>query len=137
VRERLPTRVAKFPRDSHTRAYDRATARNDGPNGAHVQLCTDGSRLVRHRRHEGSCPRGVIIDDRNGPLKHIQRVQIILFSADRLPVLQVAHRAGVSRAPERLDASRAQMPANTRVGKHLHDRPFAGVFKCSILIKVE
>jgi len=38
-----------------------------------------------------------IIDDRNRPLKHIQRAQIILFSADRLPVLQVAHRAGVSR----------------------------------------
>ena len=38
-----------------------------------------------------------IIDDRNRPLKHIQRAQIILFSADRLPVLQVARRAGVSR----------------------------------------
>src|SRR5437764_4668393 len=39
----------------------------------------------------------VIIDDRNRPLKHIQRAQIILFSADRLPVLQVAQRAGTSR----------------------------------------
>jgi transposase len=38
-----------------------------------------------------------IIDDRNRPLKHIQRAQIILFSVDRLPVLQVARRAGVSR----------------------------------------
>src|ERR1700746_2498222 len=38
-----------------------------------------------------------IIDDRNRPLKHIQRAQIILFSSDRLPVLQVASRAGVSR----------------------------------------
>src|SRR6201982_1364396 len=38
-----------------------------------------------------------IIDDRNRPLKHIQRAQIILFSADRLPVLQVAQRAGTSR----------------------------------------
>src|ERR1700746_1739922 len=37
------------------------------------------------------------IDDRNRPLKHIQRAQIVLFSAERLPVLQVAHRAGVSR----------------------------------------
>ena len=37
------------------------------------------------------------IDDRNRPLKHIQRAQIILFSADRLPVLQVAQRAGTSR----------------------------------------
>src|SRR5919112_3161934 len=38
-----------------------------------------------------------IIDDRNRPLKHIQRAQIILFSADRLPVLQVARRADASR----------------------------------------
>src|SRR5215467_12281393 len=39
----------------------------------------------------------VAIIDRNRPLKHIQRAQIILFSADRLPVLQVAQRASVSR----------------------------------------
>src|SRR5438477_11368057 len=38
-----------------------------------------------------------IIDDRNRPLKHVQRAQIILFSADRLPVLQVARRADTSR----------------------------------------
>ena len=38
-----------------------------------------------------------IIDDRNRPLKHVQRAQIVLFSAYRLPVLQVARRAGVSR----------------------------------------
>ena len=38
-----------------------------------------------------------IINDRNRPLKHIQRAHIILFSADRLPVLQVARRAGTSR----------------------------------------
>jgi hypothetical protein len=38
-----------------------------------------------------------IVDDRNRPLKHIQRAHIILFSADRLPVLQVARRAGTSR----------------------------------------
>jgi transposase len=38
-----------------------------------------------------------IIDDRNRPLKHIQRAQIVLFSAERLPVLQAAHRASVSR----------------------------------------
>src|SRR5262249_55404968 len=38
-----------------------------------------------------------IIEDRNRPLKHIQRAQIILFSADRLPVLQVARRTGTSR----------------------------------------
>src|SRR5467141_1346505 len=38
-----------------------------------------------------------IIDDRNRPLKHVQRAQIVLFAADRLPVLQVARRAAVSR----------------------------------------
>ena len=38
-----------------------------------------------------------IIEDRNRPLKHIQRAQIILFPADRLPVLQVARRSGTSR----------------------------------------
>jgi transposase len=38
-----------------------------------------------------------IVNDRNRPLKHIQRAHIILFSADRLPVLQVARRAGTSR----------------------------------------
>jgi Homeodomain-like domain len=37
----------------------------------------------------------VIIDHRNRPLK-LQRAQIILFSADRLPVLQVARRLGTS-----------------------------------------
>ena len=30
-------------------------------------------------------------------LKHVQRCRIILFSADRLPVIEVARRAGVSR----------------------------------------
>lgn len=38
-----------------------------------------------------------IIGDRNRPLKHIQRAKIVLFSAERLPVLEVARRAGVSR----------------------------------------
>lgn len=38
-----------------------------------------------------------IISDRNRPLKHIQRARIILFSTERLPVLEVARRAGVSR----------------------------------------
>jgi transposase len=38
-----------------------------------------------------------IIDDRNRPLKHVQRARIVLCCADRLPVLEVARRAGVSR----------------------------------------
>lgn len=38
-----------------------------------------------------------IASDRSRPLKHIQRAKIILHSAERLPVLEVARRAGVSR----------------------------------------
>jgi transposase len=38
-----------------------------------------------------------IVADRNRALKHVQRAQIILSSAERLPVLEVARRAGVSR----------------------------------------
>jgi DNA invertase Pin-like site-specific DNA recombinase len=38
-----------------------------------------------------------IVGDRNRPLKHVQRARIVLLSAERLPVLQVAVGAGVSR----------------------------------------
>ena len=38
-----------------------------------------------------------IVGDRNRLLKHTQRARIVLLSAERLPVLQVAVRAGVSR----------------------------------------
>src|SRR5437762_6126987 len=38
-----------------------------------------------------------IVGDRSQPLKHVQRARIVLHSADRLPVLEVAHRASVSR----------------------------------------
>ena len=38
-----------------------------------------------------------ILADRNRLLKHVQRARIVLLSAERLPVLQVALRAGVSR----------------------------------------
>jgi transposase len=38
-----------------------------------------------------------IVGDRSRPLKHLQRSRIVLFSADRLPVIEVARRAGVSR----------------------------------------
>ena len=38
-----------------------------------------------------------IVGDRNRPLKHVQRAKIILLSADRLPVLEVARQAGLSR----------------------------------------
>jgi transposase len=38
-----------------------------------------------------------ILGDRNRLLKHMQRANIVLLSAERLPVLKVARRAGVSR----------------------------------------
>jgi transposase len=38
-----------------------------------------------------------VVGDRSRPLKHVQRAWIVLFSAERLPVLEVARRAGVSR----------------------------------------
>ena len=38
-----------------------------------------------------------IVADRNRPLKHVQRANIILRSAERLPVLEVARRTGASR----------------------------------------
>src|SRR5919107_398011 len=40
---------------------------------------------------------GAIIADRNRPQKHVQRARIILHSGERLPVLEVARRAGASR----------------------------------------
>ncbi|WP_159074529.1 helix-turn-helix domain-containing protein, partial [Azospirillum brasilense] len=38
-----------------------------------------------------------LLSDRNRPLKHVQRANIIVLSAERLPVQEVARRAGVSR----------------------------------------
>ncbi len=34
-----------------------------------------------------------IASDRSRPLKHVQRARIILYSAERLPVLEIARRA--------------------------------------------
>jgi len=39
----------------------------------------------------------VVIGDRNRPQKHVQRARIVLLSADRLPVVDVARRTGASR----------------------------------------
>ena len=38
-----------------------------------------------------------VVADRNRPLEHVQRARIVLYSADRLPVQEVARRASVSR----------------------------------------
>jgi hypothetical protein len=37
-----------------------------------------------------------ILDDRNRPQKHVQRAKIVLLSADRLSVLEVARQTGIS-----------------------------------------
>src|SRR5271163_477648 len=38
-----------------------------------------------------------VIGDRNRSQKHVKRAWIVLLSADRLPVLEVAHRTAISR----------------------------------------
>jgi transposase len=38
-----------------------------------------------------------VVGDRSGPLKHVQRARIVLLSAERLPVAEVARAAEVSR----------------------------------------
>jgi Homeodomain-like domain len=38
-----------------------------------------------------------VIADRNRPHKHIQRARIVLLSAEKLPVLAVSRRSGISR----------------------------------------
>ncbi len=58
-------------------------------------------------RHGSNClapsldrrPAGLhrVIEDRSRPVKHVQRAQIVLLSADRLPVQEIAKRVGVSR----------------------------------------
>ena len=37
------------------------------------------------------------VEDRGRPVKHVQRAQIILLSAERLPVLEIGKRVGISR----------------------------------------
>ena len=48
-------------------------------------------------RDEDRARLDAIASDRARALKHIQRAKIVLFSAERLPVLEIARRAGVSR----------------------------------------
>ena len=38
-----------------------------------------------------------VIEDRGRPVKHVQGAQIILLSAERLPVLEIAERVGITR----------------------------------------
>ena len=48
-------------------------------------------------RAEDRARLAAVVGDRSRPLKHIQRAWTVLHSADRLPVAEVARRAGVSR----------------------------------------
>jgi DNA invertase Pin-like site-specific DNA recombinase len=38
-----------------------------------------------------------VIEERGRPVKHVERAQIILLSAERLPVLEIAKRVGIGR----------------------------------------
>jgi hypothetical protein len=38
-----------------------------------------------------------VIEDRGRPVKHVHRAQIVLLSAERLPVLEIVKRVGISR----------------------------------------
>src|SRR5947207_13829348 len=59
-----------------------------------------------------------IVGDRSRPLKHVQRARIVLHSADRLPVLEVARRSSVSRPA----VWRWQCYAEEGVDGLLHDK---------------
>jgi transposase len=76
-----------------------------------------------------------VTGDRNRPLKHICRAQIILFSAERLAVLEVARRAGASRpavwrwqqryAEQGVDGllrDKTRKPGKTPLGKEIEQR---------------
>ena len=55
-----------------------------------------------------------VIEDRGRPVKHVQRAQkIILLSAERLPVLEIAKRVGISQAD-----GVARRQAALRRGRH-------------------
>src|SRR6201997_3919197 len=66
------------------------TGRGIGGQGMAQQVCVVLSAAEREQV-------AAIAADRNRPRKHIERAQIVLASADRLPVQQVAQSIGVSR----------------------------------------
>ena len=76
------------------------TQTDDSQIRADVRVCGHGSNrlyLSSHRRSSASAGHRHGSQFRNRPLKHVQRAHIVLCSADRLPVQEVARRAGVSR----------------------------------------
>ena len=66
-----------------------------------------------------------VVADRNRPLKHVQRARIVLYSADRLPVREVARRASVSRpAVWRWQARYAEQGAGVLRGGQIVEHHF-------------
>ncbi len=57
----------------------------------------NGSDCLRNPHAADLARLSAIVADRGRPLKHIQRARIVLLSAERLCVLDVAQQAGVSR----------------------------------------
>ncbi len=57
----------------------------------------DGSDGMRAPRCDRRGTLAAIASDRSRPLKHTQRAHIVLLSAERLSVQDVARRAGLSR----------------------------------------
>jgi hypothetical protein len=58
-----------------------------------------------------------IIEDRGRPVKHVQRAQIILLSAERLPVLEIAG-AGDCQAGRHQPANGVALATALRRGRH-------------------
>jgi hypothetical protein len=56
-----------------------------GPDRQHHRQLQDRARLT------------AVIGDHNSPQKHVQRARIVLVSADKVSVLEVARQIGVSR----------------------------------------
>src|SRR3954464_11935912 len=73
-----------------------------------------------------------ILDDRNRPQKHVQRARIVLLSADRLSVVEVARQTdmadprcgvGSSASPRKASTAFCETRRANRVGPHLHPPP--------------
>jgi hypothetical protein len=62
-----------------------------------VRVCEHGSNCLCPSSAEDRERLLAVVADRNRPLKLVQRARIVLYSADRLPVQEVARRASVSR----------------------------------------
>ena len=60
-----------------------------------MRVCGHGSNRFLRPKIAGVC--WPIVADRNRPLKHVRRAHVVLCSADRLPVQEVARGASVSR----------------------------------------